>query len=106
MITLPIDDAAQQMSQLVQQLTQGNGNQAASLTEEGRPILAVMPWDMYETWLRNASIPSDTRELLRAPLDLRHRAMSLAAERAEALYREPELLSFEAYGPDDFYDHP
>ncbi len=102
MITVSID-TAQELEQ-IRQLAQNTSGETAYLTEQGRPVLAVMPIDLYEKLLKSAQIPSDPRILLSSPDYVRQTALTIAAARAELLYETPELTSFEAYGDDDFTD--
>jgi myo-inositol catabolism protein IolC len=102
MITLSIDDAAQQFGYLRDRLTQGSHIEAATLTEEGKPVLAVMPWDHYETIV---SLMQDPQVLLVVSPALRSHVLNIAAQQAETLYNtDPELLCFEAFGHDDIFD--
>jgi hypothetical protein len=100
MITLSIDDAARRLSHLRDQLIKGNQNEMATLTEEGRPVLAVMPWDRYASIV---GMMHDPRVLLVAPPEIRSYVLEVAAIHAESLYCDPELVGFEAFGDDDLF---
>lgn len=105
MIELPLAEASGQLDRLRDALTHDNAEQTATLTEDGKPVLAVMPWALYETLLDMARIPTDPVTLLAAPAEIRKRILSLAAARAEAVYRsDPALTDFEAFGENDLYD--
>jgi len=105
MISLSMAEAAARLQELHDQLMQNTQIEAATVTENGKPILAVLPWELYEALLSFAQLPIDPRLLLAAPPEVRDRIMSLAAERAAVLYEsDPELTAFEAFGEEDFYD--
>ena len=104
MIKLSMDEAAQQLSHLREQLTQGNSAETAELTENGRPSLALLPWDLYTALLHWAQVPTDPRALLSATPEIRQRALAVAVTQAESLYNDPELLGFEAFDRDDLLD--
>lgn len=106
MIELPLEEASHHLDHLRDQLMKGNTVQTATLTEDGKPVLAVMPWDLYETLLEMARVPDiDPQALLSAPPETRQRILAVAAARAEALYRsDPDLTDFEAFGEEDLYD--
>jgi PHD/YefM family antitoxin component YafN of YafNO toxin-antitoxin module len=106
MIELPLTEASQHLDRLRDQLMEGNASQTATLTEDGKPVLAVMPWELYETLMEMAYIPDmDPQTLLLATPETRQRILAVAAARAEALYRsDPDLTDFEAFGEEDLYD--
>jgi hypothetical protein len=106
MIELPLEEASHHLDHLRDQLMQGDTVQTATLTEGGKPVLAVMPWDLYEALLEMARVPdNDPQALLSASPGTRRRILALAAARAEALYRsDPDLTDFEAFGEEDLYD--
>jgi|GEM_PF-2487287 len=104
MITIPLDDAAHQLSLLREQLTQGESSTTATLTAEGKPVLAIVPWEFYKVLLDMAQGPTDPRYLLTATVEIRQRALTVAAAKAETVYTTPELLAFEANGDDDLFD--
>jgi hypothetical protein len=106
MIELPLEEASHHLDHLRDQLTQSNTAQTATLTQDGKPVLAVMPWELYEALLEMARIPdTDPQTLLSAPPETRQRILAVAAARAEALYRsDPNLTDFEAFSAEDCYD--
>ena len=46
------------LSQLPERLSAEN--RAAALTRHGKPVLAVMPWDLYETIMETMEIMGDS----------------------------------------------
>ncbi len=105
MIQLPLDEAARRLQRLRDDLVQGDQNQTATLTEGGRPVLAVMPWTLYEALMELVQVPTDPLVLLEAPVSTRRLALTVAAARAEHLYRtDPDLTDFETFGDDDLFD--
>ncbi len=105
MIQVPLGEAGHQLDQLRDQLTDGDMVQSATLTENGKPVLAVIPWTLYEALLETAQVPTDPRMLLAAPPHIRERALAIAAARAEQEYHtDPALTDFEAFGEDDLFD--
>jgi len=102
MIELSVDEAARRLAELGDQLNEGDATQTAKVTDHGRPVLAVIPWHLYEALVTTAQIPADAATLLAAPAPVRDAALAAAAARAELLYREhSDLTDFEAFGPDD-----
>lgn len=105
MLQLPLVDAAHELEHLRDQLTDSSKIQAASLTEDGKPVLAVLPWSLYETLLAMAHLPADPQVLLEAPPEVRSYIMAEAAAQAVEVYStDPELTNFEAFGEGDLYD--
>jgi hypothetical protein len=105
MIELSVDEAARRLTELRDQLNEGDSTQTAKVVEDGQPVLAVIPWHLYEALVTTAQIPVDARALLAAPADVRHATLAAAAARAELLYGErSDLTDFEAFGPDDLHD--
>lgn len=54
---IPIVQARAMLSQLPERLSAEN--RAAALTRHGKPVLAVMPWDLYETIMETMEIMGD-----------------------------------------------
>jgi len=105
MIQVPLGEAAHQFDQLRDQLADGETVQSATLTENGKPVLAVIPWTLYEALLETAQVPTDPHILLAASPHIRERALAIAAARAEQEYHtDPMLTDFEAFGEDDLLD--
>ena len=60
---IPIVKARAMLSQLPERLSAEN--RAAALTRHGKPVLAVMPWELYETIMETMEIMGDV-ELMAA----------------------------------------
>ena len=54
---IPIVKARAMLSQLSERLSAEN--RAAALTRHGKPVLAVMPWDLFETLMETMEIMGD-----------------------------------------------
>ncbi|MXY42812.1 MAG: type II toxin-antitoxin system Phd/YefM family antitoxin [Dehalococcoidia bacterium] len=54
---IPIVKARAMLSQLPERLSAEN--RAAALTRHGKPVLAVMPWGLYETIMETMEIMGD-----------------------------------------------
>lgn len=54
---IPIVKARAMLSQLPERLSAEN--RAAALTRHGKPVLAVMPWDLFETLMETMEIMGD-----------------------------------------------
>jgi PHD/YefM family antitoxin component YafN of YafNO toxin-antitoxin module len=105
MIQAPLDEADHRLDQLRERLVNGDASQTVALTENGKPVLAVIPWSLYEALLDAAQVPTDPHALLVAPPHVRDQALAIAAARAEQEYRmNPELTDFEAFGDSDLFD--
>jgi hypothetical protein len=104
MIELPLRSGLRQLTDLRDRLRDG---QTATLVEDGKPVLAVLSWELYEAMLELVEIPGDAQVLLSLPATTRRRLLEVAAARAEGLYQQdPDLAGFDAFGDDDLYDAP
>ena len=54
---IPIEEARVMFSELPERLSAEN--RAAALTRHGEPVLAVMPWDLFETLMETMEIMGD-----------------------------------------------
>ncbi len=54
---IPIEEARAMLSELPERLSAEN--RAAALTRHGKPVLAVMPWDLFETIMETMEIMGD-----------------------------------------------
>ncbi len=105
MIQVSLEEAAQEFDHLRDQLSDSHKGQTATLTENGRPILALIPWTLYKALLEVAQVPTDPYVLLTASPRIREQALAIAAARAEQEYHtDPALTDFEAFGEDDLLD--
>lgn len=105
MLQFSLTEAARELERLRDQLMDGSNIQAASLTENGKPIFAVLPWSLYEGLLAMAHHPADPQVLLDAPPEVRSYILAEAAAQAQEVYiTDPDLTDFEAFDEDDLYD--
>ncbi len=63
---ISLTDARPILTQLPERLAGGQG--VVPLTRHGKPVLAIMAWDLFEAWLETIEIMSDT-ELMEQVLD-------------------------------------
>jgi hypothetical protein len=104
-VDLSIEEAARELGHLRDELTAGSAMQTARILDHGEPVLAVVPWELYEALLATTQMPPDPRALMQAPPEVRDRALAAAAALAEAHYREDSALTdFKAFGEDDLHD--
>ena len=52
-----LTDARAVLTQLPEKLAEGQG--VIPLTRHGKPVLAIMTWDLFESWLETIEIMSD-----------------------------------------------
>lgn len=84
--SLSMSEAREQLTRLPEQLAETPGTGAVTITRHGEPVLAVLPYDFYESIMETLEIVSDPGELasVRAGLQdiVEGRTVSLAeAER-------------------------
>ena len=80
--TLSIAEARRHLTSLPEQFDQEYQLDAIAVTRRGKPVLAVMPWELYETITETLEVMSDaeTASVLRESI---------------AQYRRGELISWE-----------
>lgn len=54
---IPISEARNQMTSLPEILTAESG--AVAITRRGKPVLAIMPWELYESIIETLEIEHD-----------------------------------------------
>jgi prevent-host-death family protein len=54
---IPITEARRKITSLPEELAQDTG--AVAITRRGRPVLAIMPWDLYESIAETLEIMAD-----------------------------------------------
>jgi hypothetical protein len=105
MTTLSLAEAAAQLAELHDQLINNGPMEAATITDDGKPVLAVLPWEWYTSLLAIVQLPTNLHELVAAPPEVRDFVLQLAAERAAPFYvNDPDLTDFEAFDEEDYYD--
>lgn len=63
--TITITHARSQLPRLADEFTARPDLDAIALTKHGEPVLALMPWDLYETLIDTLDILSDPGEIQR-----------------------------------------
>ncbi len=58
---IPIVQARAMLSQLPEQLSAEN--RAVALTRHGKPVLAVMPWDLFESIMETMEVMGDAETM-------------------------------------------
>ncbi len=64
--TMPIVEARKKLTTLPEELDHDGEQEVVAVTRRGKPVLAVMPWELYEAVTETLEILSDrdlTREL-------------------------------------------
>ena len=57
--SIPIIQARNQLTSLPEQFEQETEPEAVAVTRRGRPVLAILPWDLYETIVETLEVLSD-----------------------------------------------
>lgn len=68
---LPITEAREQLMKLSEEMARPGSTEAVTITKHGKPVMAVMSYDAYESLMETLAILSDreTTEALRRSLD-------------------------------------
>jgi prevent-host-death family protein len=82
---IPITAARHELTSLPERLEQNP--MAVAITRRGKPVLAILPWDMYETLLETLEVLGDPElmEALRCSLEEIESGQTIAWEEAERL---------------------
>jgi antitoxin YefM len=82
---IPITTARHELTSLPERLEKDPG--AVTITRRGKPVLAVLPWEMYETLLETLEVLGDQElmETLRRSLQELQHGQAIAWEEAERL---------------------
>jgi antitoxin YefM len=62
---IPISHARARLLRLAEELAADPSRDAIALTKHGQPLLALMPWDLYQTVTETLEILSDPDEIER-----------------------------------------
>ena len=62
--TLPIMEARKQLTSLPEMLMHNGNSDVLEITRRGKPVLAVMPWELYETLSETFEVLSDNDLML------------------------------------------
>lgn len=63
--TIPIIEARNQLTRLPEQFEKESQTGAIAVTRRGKPVLALMPWELYESIVETLEILGD-EELMKA----------------------------------------
>jgi antitoxin YefM len=82
---MPITTARHELTSLPGRLAKDPG--AVTITRRGKPVLAVLPWEMYETLLETLEVLGDPElmETLRRSLRELEQGQAISWEEAERL---------------------
>jgi antitoxin YefM len=87
--TLPISDAREQLSRLPDELAASHDT--VTITRHGEPVLAVLPWELYEAILETLEVMSepDTMAALRASIEDLEAGRTISLDALEAELATP-----------------
>ena len=57
--TIPITQARHELSRLPEEFAADDASDAVAITRRGKPILAVLPWDLYDSLVETLEILGD-----------------------------------------------
>ena len=57
--TIPITQARHELSRLPEEFAADDASAAVAITRRGKPILAVLPWDLYDSLVETLEILGD-----------------------------------------------
>ena len=57
--TIPITQARHELSRLPEEFASGDASDAVAITRRGKPVLAVLPWDLYDSLVETLEILGD-----------------------------------------------
>ena len=63
---MPIIEARKKLTSLPEELEHGGESEVVAVTRRGKPVMAIMPWELYEAVIETLEVLSDkdlTREL-------------------------------------------
>lgn len=60
---ISLTDARPMLTRLPEKLAEGQG--VIPLTRHGKPVLAIMTWDLFEAWLETIEVMSDSELMVR-----------------------------------------
>ncbi len=61
--TLSIAQAREQLTRLPEQFAREDDLRAVTVTRHGKPVLAVLPWELYEAIVETLDIMADREQL-------------------------------------------
>ena len=57
--TIPITQARHELSRLPEEFAADDASDAVAITRRGKPVLAVLPWDLYDSLVETLEILGD-----------------------------------------------
>ena len=69
--TLTVTQARRELLDLSKKFARGKLRQAISVTRRGKPVLALVPWELYDSLLETLEIMSDHRLMERLAQSIR-----------------------------------
>lgn len=63
--TMPMMEARKRLTSLPEELGEGEEPGVVEITRRGKPVLAVMPWELYETIAETLEVMADEELLAR-----------------------------------------
>ena len=61
---IPITQARHELSRLPEEFVADDASDAIAITRRGEPVLAVLPWDLYDSLMETLEILSDSDLML------------------------------------------
>ncbi len=61
--SMPMIEARKRLTKLPEEFGKGRNADAVAVTRRGKPVLALMPWDLYESLVETLEIMSDEKLL-------------------------------------------
>ena len=61
---IPITQARHELSRLPEEFVADDASDAIAITRRGKPVLAVLPWDVYDSLVETLEILSDSDLML------------------------------------------
>lgn len=56
---IPITQARHELSRLPEEFAADNASDAIAITRRGKPVLAILPWDLYDSLVETLEILGD-----------------------------------------------
>ncbi len=82
--TLSIAQAREQLTRLPEQFAREDDLRAVTVTRHGKPVLAVLPWELYEAIVETLDIMADREQLAALRQGVQELARGETADWAEA----------------------
>lgn len=85
-LTMKIAEARQKLTQLPRQFERKHELGAVEVTSRGKPVLALMPWDLYESLIETLDIMGDNylMKILRKSIKESQEGKTIPWERVKA----------------------